>query len=79
MEGELTAVIDGLPRHLSAGESAFLSSGIPHQLMNTSSNSSRYILIGTPARFDQFIREAAMNVSPKKVLGHRPPRKSSVS
>jgi glyoxylate utilization-related uncharacterized protein len=34
IEGELTAVIDGQPRRLSAGESIFLPRGIPHQLMN---------------------------------------------
>jgi mannose-6-phosphate isomerase-like protein (cupin superfamily) len=38
IEGELTAVIDGQPRRLTAGESMFLPRGIPHQLMNMSGN-----------------------------------------
>ncbi len=34
IEGELTAVVDGLPRRLTAGESVFLPRGIPHQFVN---------------------------------------------
>jgi mannose-6-phosphate isomerase-like protein (cupin superfamily) len=64
IEGELTAVIDSQPRRLAAGESTFLPRGIPHQLMNTSGNPCRYILIGTPAVFDRFLEEAGRELQP---------------
>ncbi|MGK9169591.1 cupin domain-containing protein [Inquilinus limosus] len=69
IEGELTAVIDGRPRRLTAGESAFLPRGIPHQLMNMSGNPSRYILIGTPALFDRFLEEAGHELQPDEIVG----------
>ena len=69
IEGELTAVIDGRPRHLAAGESIFLPRGIPHQLVNMSGNSNRYILIGTPALFDRFVEEAGRELRPDEVVG----------
>lgn len=67
IEGEMTAVIDGQPRRLTAGESMFLPRGTPHQLLNTSGNPSRYILIGTPALFDRFIEEAGHELQPGEV------------
>ena len=69
VKGELTAVIDGRPRHLAAGESIFLPRGIPHQLVNMSGNSNSYILIGTPALFDRFIEEAGRELRPDEVAG----------
>jgi mannose-6-phosphate isomerase-like protein (cupin superfamily) len=69
IEGELTAVIDGEPRRLIAGESIFLPRGIPHQLMNVSGNPGRYILIGTPALFDRFVEEAGHALQPNEVVG----------
>ncbi|MCA1444094.1 cupin domain-containing protein [Ensifer sp. IC4062] len=65
--GEITAVIDGQPRCLRAGESIFLPRGIPHQLMNISGNACRYILIGTPALFDRFVEEAGHELQPGEV------------
>jgi len=69
IEGEMTAVIDGKPRRLTAGDSAFLPRGIPHQLMNTSGNPSRYILIGTPALFERFLEESGHELQPGEVAG----------
>jgi mannose-6-phosphate isomerase-like protein (cupin superfamily) len=57
IEGQLTALVDGEPRILSPGESMFLKRGIPHQLMNPSHQPVRYILIGTPSMFEQFLAE----------------------
>jgi quercetin dioxygenase-like cupin family protein len=69
IEGELTVVIDGQPRRLTAGESLFLPRGIPHQLMNTSGNPGKYILIGTPALFDRFLEEGGHELQPDEVVG----------
>ncbi|MBP1882031.1 cupin domain-containing protein [Sinorhizobium mexicanum] len=69
VKGELTAVIDGERRRLTAGESIFLPRGIPHQLMNMSGNPCRYILIGTPALFDRFVEEAGHELRPGEVAG----------
>jgi mannose-6-phosphate isomerase-like protein (cupin superfamily) len=68
IEGELTAVIDGQPRRLTAGEGVFLPRGVPHQLMNMSGNPGRYILIGTPALFDRFIEESGRELQPGEVV-----------
>lgn len=67
MDGELTAVMNGQPRRLTAGESIFLPRGIPHQLMNMSGNPCRYILIGTPALFDRFLEDAGHERRPNEV------------
>lgn len=69
IEGELTAVIDGRPRRLTAGESIFLRRGVPHQLMNMTGNPCRYILIGTPALFGRFVAEAGHERRPDEVVG----------
>jgi mannose-6-phosphate isomerase-like protein (cupin superfamily) len=69
IEGELTAVIDGQPRRLTAGESMFLPRGIPHQLMNTTGNPARYILIGTPAIFDRFLEESGQERQSNEIVG----------
>ena len=69
IEGELTAVIDGRPRRLAAGESIFLPRGIPHQLVNMSGNPNRYILIGTPALFDRFVEEGGHELRADEVVG----------
>jgi quercetin dioxygenase-like cupin family protein len=61
IEGELTALIEGQPRRLTAGDSLFLPRGIPHQLMNMSGNPCRYILIGTPLSSTSFSRKVAGN------------------
>jgi mannose-6-phosphate isomerase-like protein (cupin superfamily) len=77
LEGELTAVIDGQARRLTAGESVFLPRGIPHQLMNMSGKPGRYILIGTPALFDRFLAEAGHELQPDEVAG--PPTQEEIA
>jgi mannose-6-phosphate isomerase-like protein (cupin superfamily) len=69
IEGELTAVLNGEPRSLSAGESIFLPRGIPHQLMNMSGSPCRYILVGTPALFERFLEEGGHKLQPDEVVG----------
>lgn len=69
IEGELTAVVDGKPRRLTIGDSAFLPRGIPHQLVNMSGNPGRYILIGTPALFDRFVEEGGRELQPDETVG----------
>jgi mannose-6-phosphate isomerase-like protein (cupin superfamily) len=74
IEGELTAVIDGQSRRLTAGESIFLPRGTPHQLMNMSGNPCRYILIGTPALFDRFLEDGGWELQPDEVAGPPTPK-----
>ena len=69
IEGELTALIGGEPRRLTAGESLFLPRGVPHQLLNVSGNPCGYILIGTPALFDRFLEEGGHELQPEEVVG----------
>ena len=69
IEGELTAMIEGRPRRLTAGGNMFLPRGIPHQLMNRSGDPCRYILIGTPALFDRFVEEAGRELRPGVAIG----------
>jgi mannose-6-phosphate isomerase-like protein (cupin superfamily) len=69
LEGELTAVLDGQPHRLTAGDSIFLPRGIPHQLVNMSGSPNRYILIGTPALFDRFVEEAGHERQLDEVVG----------
>lgn len=73
IEGELTAILDGAPHRLTAGDSIFLPRGIPHQLVNVSGTPSRYILIGTPALFDRFVEEAGRPLAPDEVAGSPSP------
>lgn len=76
IEGELTALINGQPRCLTAGRCIFLPRGVPHQLMNTNGNPCRYILVGTPALFERFIEEAAHELQPDEVIG--PPTQDDI-
>jgi len=69
IEGELTAILDGQPRRLTAGESIFLPRDIAHQLINVSGNPCRYVLIGTPALFDRFVEEAGRKLRSEEVVG----------
>jgi mannose-6-phosphate isomerase-like protein (cupin superfamily) len=69
IEGELTAVIEGKSRRLTAGESMFLPRGHPHQLVNVSGNPGKYILIGTPALFDRFLEEGGRELRPDEIVG----------
>jgi mannose-6-phosphate isomerase-like protein (cupin superfamily) len=76
VEGHMTAVVDGEARTLSPGESIFLRRGIPHQLMNRGNRPARYILIGTPSVFEQFLAEAGRELSKGEVAG--PPTPADV-
>jgi mannose-6-phosphate isomerase-like protein (cupin superfamily) len=69
VEGLLTAVLDGEARTLSPGESVFLQRGIPHQLMNLGNLPARYILIGTPSVFEQFLAEGGHELRKGEVVG----------
>jgi mannose-6-phosphate isomerase-like protein (cupin superfamily) len=69
LEGQLTAVLDGEARTLSPGESIFLRRGIPHQLMNSGNQRTRYILIGTPSVFERFLAEAGHELRKGEVVG----------
>ncbi|NRP70866.1 HTH-type transcriptional regulator PuuR [Ensifer psoraleae] len=73
IEGEMTAVVNGEVRRLTAGQSIFLERRVPHQLMNTSGRPARYILIGTPALFDKFLAEAGHELGPGEVVGSPSP------
>jgi mannose-6-phosphate isomerase-like protein (cupin superfamily) len=69
LEGQLTAVLDGEARTLSPGESLFLKRGIPHQLMNPGDQPVRYILIGTPSVFEQFLTEGGRELGKGAAAG----------
>jgi quercetin dioxygenase-like cupin family protein len=69
IEGELTAVLDGQARRLTAGESVFLPRGVPHQLVNVSGTPAKYILVGTPALFERFLEAAGHELQPDDVVG----------
>jgi mannose-6-phosphate isomerase-like protein (cupin superfamily) len=73
IEGQLTAVVNGETRTLSPGESLFLKRGIPHQLMNPDNQPVRYILIGTPSIFEQFLAEGGRELRKGEVVGRRLP------
>jgi quercetin dioxygenase-like cupin family protein len=74
IEGELTAVLDGQPRRLTAGESIFLPRSIPHQLVNVSGTPAKYILIGTPALFERFLEAAGHELQPDEAVGPPTPK-----
>ncbi|MER9235146.1 cupin domain-containing protein [Mesorhizobium sp. M0622] len=69
IEGQLTAIVDGVVRTLSPGESMFLKRGIPHQLMNPGNQLVRYILINTPSVFEQFLAEGGHELGKGEVVG----------
>jgi glyoxylate utilization-related uncharacterized protein len=74
IEGELTAMLDGKSRRLTAGESMFLPRSIPHQLVNMSGKPNRYVLIGTPALFDRFVEQAGHELQPDEIVGPPTPQ-----
>lgn len=73
MEGQLTAILDGEVHTLSPGESIFLKRGIPHQLMNPRDQCARYILVGTPSVFEQFLAEAGRELGEGEPAGPTTP------
>ena len=58
LEGEMEAVIAGQQQLIPAGEPVFLPRGVPHQLRNASGRPTRYLLLCTPAGFENFVAEA---------------------
>jgi quercetin dioxygenase-like cupin family protein len=74
IEGELTAVLDGQARRLTAGESIFLPRGVPHQLVNVSGTPAKYILVGTPALFERFLEAAGHELQPDEIVGSPTPK-----
>ena len=58
MEEEMEAVIAGQRHVVQAGRTVFLPRGIPHQLMNASGRPTHYLLLSTPAGFENFVAEA---------------------
>lgn len=69
LEGQLTVLVNGEARILSTGECAFLRRGIPHQLMNPGDRPARYILIGTPGLFEQFLAEGGRELRKGEAAG----------
>jgi quercetin dioxygenase-like cupin family protein len=57
LEGELSLHQPGRSLTLRAGEAAFASRGIPHTY-RVESDTARWLVIATPAGFDDFVREA---------------------
>lgn len=57
-DGEMEAIIDGVPATLRPGQAIFLPRDIPHQLRNTSRSPSRYGILCTPSGFEEFVAEA---------------------
>ena len=58
LEGRLTLVLRGeLPIELSAGDAALAPKGVPH-VYRIESDSARWLVVGTPAGFEEFVREA---------------------
>lgn len=76
VDGQMTAIVDGQVRTLSPGESIFLKRGIPHQLMNASNRPARYVLIGTPSVFEQFLAEGGLELRKGEVVG--PPKPADI-
>ncbi len=64
LEGEMTAVVKGEERLLRVGESIFLPRLIPHQLINKSADSARYLLLCTPSGFEGFLAAGGSLLSP---------------
>lgn len=71
IEGHLTAIVDGVVRTLSPGESMFLKRGIPHQLMNPGNQLVRYILIDSQVCSSSFSPKVAMNAARERWSGRR--------
>jgi mannose-6-phosphate isomerase-like protein (cupin superfamily) len=74
--GELTAVVNGKARVVSPGESIFLERGVPHQLMNPGNRPVRYILLGTPSVFEQFLADGGRKLRKGEQAG--PPAREDI-
>jgi len=58
IEGELTATVDDVKHVLRAGSTILLQRNIAHRLHNSGDQTCRYILLATPAGFDDFVADA---------------------
>jgi len=59
LEGVVDITIDGKEVSLRAGETALLPRNLPHRLANNTDQPSRYMLVCTPAGFDDFVDACA--------------------
>jgi quercetin dioxygenase-like cupin family protein len=66
LEGQLDVIVEGARQTLQVGASVTLMRGIRHQLVNTSSEAARYLVVCAPAGFDRFV-EACANPQPAPV------------
>src|ERR1700712_5404819 len=64
LEGEMTVIVSGEERLLRVGDSVFLPRQIPHQLLNISADSARYLLLCTPSGFEGFLAAGGHLLSP---------------
>ena len=53
LEGILTSAIDYEQHDLFPGDSAHYDSGVPHNLGNYTNKTAKFIVVNTPAYFDQ--------------------------
>ena len=58
LEGEMEAIIAGQGNFVQARKTVFLPRGVPHQLRNSSDRPTRYLLLCTPAGFENVVAEA---------------------
>ncbi|WP_213776605.1 cupin domain-containing protein [Caballeronia sp. dw_276] len=59
LEGVVDITIDGEQVSVRAGETALLPRNVPHRLANNTDQPSRYMLVCTPAGFDDFVDTCA--------------------
>jgi len=59
LEGVLTVTLAGVEQPVSAGETILLPRYLPHRLANTSDGPARYLVVCTPAGFDEFVQTCA--------------------
>jgi quercetin dioxygenase-like cupin family protein len=58
LEGEMKAIVDGEEHLLVSGNTIILPRNVPHQLLDCGDGTARYILVCTPAGFDDFVAAA---------------------
>ncbi|WP_429298093.1 cupin domain-containing protein [Paraburkholderia sp. GAS199] len=59
LEGELQTVGDDASQTLRVGESATFGRGTRHKLINSGTQTARYLVICAPAGFDRFVQACA--------------------
>lgn len=59
LEGVVDVTVDGKLVSVRAGETALLPRNVPHRLANNTELPSRYLIICTPAGFDDFLDTCA--------------------